>query len=544
VRPKTQVEINLEDVHRKFFSLSHKSVVCVCTAIVKVSLSRLSISKISTMAFGNSRAPKYDLTLNPIYQVDWHNEAAGKRLSATKRRVRWRFGFSNAEALREGYTGVDCRGEEHEVVLVWSLASGKRLVLVDGQEVHFSYGRRTDAKFEATWSMFGNHIFKVVGYAAPPLFNEPGFRQFDFLVDGMSFFSFPRIFQLGNQKQNTGYNANRSGDRMAFAQPPSTPRNLSTSLASAKAGQNQPHMPTPHRVAETRMVVTEDLLSSPSTESEKDLLWSSAPQLNYSNNTSTPSLAPQRIASEVTNLSSAQMSQPPLYSAAAAQPAPIQSPRGVMDEFAPVPPSPKTFKDVSAEILNAYAPSPSLPALMYQPYYTSQVYDASSALCTTEDVGAPSHQTSAPAVPILKPTMQPMSVVEMEERDEPPLSEMEKAVKSLVNLTDITETLETPEQVKSMRNKGAKESPKSKALPPTTPDWSLGLRPSLADIKERTQHKARPQKQIMRTHAFDPAAAQAGMMVLYGQTSYMQPPMVQHSAAAYSYPRRPVYTAY
>ena len=39
-----------------------------------------------------------------------------------------RFGFSNKEALDSGETGTACRGEEHDVTLIWSVASGKRIV--------------------------------------------------------------------------------------------------------------------------------------------------------------------------------------------------------------------------------------------------------------------------------------------------------------------------------------------------------------------------------------------------------------------------------
>ena len=154
----------------------------------------------------------------PIYQVDTQNAASGKRLSATKRRVRWRFGFGNREALSQGMTGVDCRGEEHEVVLVWSLTSGKRLIIADGQEVYFNIGRRMDSKFETSWSMH-NHVFKIVAHAAPPLVEQPGFRQFDLIIDGMSFHSFPRIFELGFRSSRNRYSLAVSDDRLGFATP-------------------------------------------------------------------------------------------------------------------------------------------------------------------------------------------------------------------------------------------------------------------------------------------------------------------------------------
>lgn len=106
-----------------------------------------------------------------------------------------RFGFANPEALAAGETGTACRGEEHDVTLVWSITSGKRLILADGQEVHYSNSR--SGVFDHTWTMRGNHVLKVVAHASPPLSPTPGFRQYDFYVDGQTFFSFPKVYRLG-----------------------------------------------------------------------------------------------------------------------------------------------------------------------------------------------------------------------------------------------------------------------------------------------------------------------------------------------------------
>jgi hypothetical protein len=106
-----------------------------------------------------------------------------------------RFGFGNPEALAAGETGTACRGGEHDITLVWSITSGKRLVLADGQEVHYSSSRSNI--FDFSWTMRGNHVLKIVGNASPPLSPTPGFRQYDFFIDGQSFFSFPKVYRLG-----------------------------------------------------------------------------------------------------------------------------------------------------------------------------------------------------------------------------------------------------------------------------------------------------------------------------------------------------------
>jgi len=130
-----------------------------------------------------------------VYQIDFTAVAAGKRFSTTKRRVRWRFGFVNKDALESGQTGTSCRGEEHDITIVWSLTSGKRLILADGQEIHYSNNRT--AVFEFSWTMRGNHVLKVVAHAAPAMSATPGFRQYDLFVDGQSFFVMPKVYELG-----------------------------------------------------------------------------------------------------------------------------------------------------------------------------------------------------------------------------------------------------------------------------------------------------------------------------------------------------------
>jgi len=130
-----------------------------------------------------------------VYQIDFTAVASGKRIASSKRRVRWRFGLANLDALKAGQTGTDCRGEEHDVTIVWSVTSGKRLILADGKEVHNSKNR--NGVFEFSWTMKGNHVLKVVAHAQPPMTAVPGFRQYDFFVDGQSFFIFPKVFRLG-----------------------------------------------------------------------------------------------------------------------------------------------------------------------------------------------------------------------------------------------------------------------------------------------------------------------------------------------------------
>jgi hypothetical protein len=61
--------------------------------------------------------------------------------------------------------------------------------------VHYSNSR--GSVFDFSWTMRGNHVLKVVAHASPPLSAQPGFRQYDFFVNGQSFFTFPKVYRLG-----------------------------------------------------------------------------------------------------------------------------------------------------------------------------------------------------------------------------------------------------------------------------------------------------------------------------------------------------------
>ncbi len=146
------------------------------------------------------------------YQINCETTKKGKMFAGTKRRICWKFGFSNMEALQRGLSGADCRGEEHEVVFVWSLTSGKKFVLADGHEVHWSKQSPFAEKFEGSWQcswhsqMAGaNRLLEVVAYTKKSKNNtsvaDSSFRNFDLLIDGVPFSEMPQMFELGLTKK-------------------------------------------------------------------------------------------------------------------------------------------------------------------------------------------------------------------------------------------------------------------------------------------------------------------------------------------------------
>lgn len=147
----------------------------------------------------SNSTPRYNLAINPPYQINYRAKRAGKHITATKRRITFQFGFSSAENIAAGRTEADCRGEEHEVVLIWSHITGKRQLYMDGREFHHSKAARGNTRFEHSWSITGNHVLKIIANGTPPMGEAARamHRQFDLELDGMSFFSFCKIYELG-----------------------------------------------------------------------------------------------------------------------------------------------------------------------------------------------------------------------------------------------------------------------------------------------------------------------------------------------------------
>ena len=423
--------------------------------------------------------------------------------------------------------GANCRGAEHEVVLVWSLTSGKQCVLADGIEVYFA-NSFTD-KLEACWQMRGGHQLKVVAYAAAPLFPPPGFRQFDLFIDGLSYWEMPKMFELGL----------RGKPDMRPPRVRSSPGyNIPDAEAHFSRKPNRSHHPS-------------DLHASTSALPPRDV-----PQSQESTDIRRSTSVPNDLISDG-SVPVADLLDAPVPT--------VSSPTSVMmDEFTPVAPElvKPSFQSTADHILNCYTspsqPTPSYPALMNTPSSNGQGgytnfpagnYDASvqaqqTVFATpTSPHTAPAFSTYSPIAypatgiaekvefsycehPVTEsptarslthviPSMAPLSLRDLDNEPQENLSPLEKMVKSLVNLDDISTLVDSPEHVKAAEKRESKKPPKSTPKPPTAAEWHLGQNASLADIKTHAPAR-QPTKEVMRTHAFDPAAAQAGMMVVYG----------------------------
>lgn len=254
----------------------------------------------------------------------------GKTITASKRRITFQFGFSSADAISSGKTAADCRGEEHEVVLVWSHITGKRQLFTDGREFHTSKAARGNTRFEFSWTIPGNHVLKIVANGAPPITAEGArqFKQFDLQLDGMSYFDFAKIYELGEGEVAS---SPRMVDR---ADSPVAPSALTYSYRGAAYDDARDDY-----AEEEEEEVRRPLPQAPAMPAVD--LFDSQPSL----------------ASRAGSIPSLVMCDSNTYS--------LQSSSSYYyDEFAPIPATSRSsFDSISNEILGAYNSAPSQPAI-------------------------------------------------------------------------------------------------------------------------------------------------------------------------------------
>jgi hypothetical protein len=157
---------------------------------------------------GSAPAPRFSVP----YQVEMTSARTGKHLPPTKRQVRFVFGLASLPRLGLGRTGPACRGSEHEVQLLWSLASGKRRILLDGREVHSSVGPVGKDAFSAPFDLPGTQHVLVLsanqdgeggggGGGGGDKSSQLGHgRRYGLTIDGLPFAEMLRIYELGGPK--------------------------------------------------------------------------------------------------------------------------------------------------------------------------------------------------------------------------------------------------------------------------------------------------------------------------------------------------------
>ena len=462
-----------------------------------------------------------------------------------------RFGFPNREALEEGQTGQAARGEEHEVVVVWSITSGKRQIVMDGKEVHYSSSRT--GVLDHSWTSRGNHVYKVVCHAAPPVSAVPGFRQYDLFIDGQSFFQFPKVYELGLRGERRGRSAGSTA-APAGVKAPRTPREEEEELQKAiraSLAESKQHLekskPPP---APAPVPVPAYASPAPAYAAAPPAALPGYPDDSMSvgmGDPTQPSYAPFSQAPP------AYGAPPPAYGAAppvsyptsnagaAAYPALPPSAPAPAPYSAPTPayaPAPAPIPESNALFDNNYSSAPPAPA--------ATPFDSFAPGAVAEDPFAPkppSHTdiatgimsaygpaTPAPAPAALPPSESsgveappPASPAMMKFEEEAPQNPFDAALKNLVNIDHIDQPASS--HLKSAIKKEEEEKEKlkkkgtSKGLPPAAANV-VGHQATLSQIGE-VKEKKEPSKPVMNAppQLFSPQAVQAGAMVVYGDTS-------------------------
>ena len=150
------------------------------------------------------------------YPIQIYTEAVnvGKSLQGTKKRIKWRFGWTESP-------------EEQEVELVHSLVSGKKTIYEDGNEVH-SVTSVTSMTFNHAWHSHGLYVYRIEMIAS--MLEEP---VYIFSIDGVRFFDWKRkgVARRVEEKRNAGryndddaennddYSARGSGQGAAARRP-------------------------------------------------------------------------------------------------------------------------------------------------------------------------------------------------------------------------------------------------------------------------------------------------------------------------------------
>eukprot|EP00595_Chromulina_sp_UTEXLB2642_P003756 CAMPEP_0196765638 /NCGR_PEP_ID=MMETSP1095-20130614/10245_1 /TAXON_ID=96789 ORGANISM="Chromulina nebulosa, Strain UTEXLB2642" /NCGR_SAMPLE_ID=MMETSP1095 /ASSEMBLY_ACC=CAM_ASM_000446 /LENGTH=573 /DNA_ID=CAMNT_0042124015 /DNA_START=152 /DNA_END=1873 /DNA_ORIENTATION=+ len=125
----------------------------------------------------------------------------GKNLHGTKKRVKWRFGWSDNDI-------------EFEVELLHSVVSGKKTILENGKEI-FSSSNILATEFSHAWNSEGcNHMFRIDANLG--LTSE---HTYMFSIDGVNFLDMPRKPLTGTRKSLTNSRYSDISDDFATRRP-------------------------------------------------------------------------------------------------------------------------------------------------------------------------------------------------------------------------------------------------------------------------------------------------------------------------------------
>ena len=364
------------------------------------------------------------------YQIDFSVKNIGKAVANTKKKIRFRFGFANADALASGAKGIDCRGMEHDVTFTWSITSGKTIVECDRKEIHFSMGG--SSKFQFSWPMKKDVFCELVAHAAPYSSKSDAsadWRQYDLTINGLSYFDIPKIYELGVVPF-----------RALEARPVSYGRNAARNAYGGNFGRSNYHRAPPPPPSNWAAPPPVREQAPPSPPKEANLLdFGSEPA-------PLPQQAPIQQA-QLQQQNQYQQPQPQQYVAppppefAVAPPTPAAPPAPPVPAVAPTIQQQQPANEQQQQF-PAYAVAPPAPPAAGTQFHAPA--PAFAAAPATQFDAAPVVEeapvaTAAPQAEVLAlPPSQPEPQHHDEKRNPGTMLGVERALGDLVNLNDIT----------------------------------------------------------------------------------------------------------
>ncbi len=117
-----------------------------------------------------------------IFKVEHFVDFVGRLDPASKRVISWTYMVADSSSDFDGM-------EQHEVVLTWSVSSGKRCIQIDGLEESYviDKGGIVDQKLSTSYG----HELHIIGTKVAPDNAHSIFRCYELLINGRSFFTYP-----------------------------------------------------------------------------------------------------------------------------------------------------------------------------------------------------------------------------------------------------------------------------------------------------------------------------------------------------------------
>jgi len=418
---------------------------------------------------------------------------------------------------------------------------------MDGKEVHYSTNRASVLEFN--WQVKGNHVIKLTCHAAPPMSAQPGFRQYDLSIDGQSFFTMPKVFQLGVKgavsssmpgAYRTDYPSTKSPHQNLGADAPATReqeeadlrRAIEASidesrqhLGEASNGYSRPHAASASANNQADLLgfsaPATQSAAPPSSDSRSVASYYSAPTTygqaaptyaapappSTASGAIVPAVAPpgyyQAPPAAATSAPAYSNPTPPAYANPPNMPA-YTSPPPPQHGYAsppPVPPAPAptpsgpgadVFGLHSAPVADPFAPKPvtqtDLNNAILASYQSPPSTPAAPQTPLANGAPPPQNGASQPASTNGGVTLS-MNQLTLTSEEQKPKSEFEKALSNLVNIDHIDEPAEGEVKLTMMKKEEAKKKvTNGKSVPkPPVGNGMVGSNAPLSQIRKDFQ---------------------------------------------------------